>query len=289
MPESFNLVTGKLALTVSSMEHSRSTRFEQMPYVSQVAFGGIHTFLAGEQTLLGEGTGGDGLMNGFLCDPEMEEESSPGLYPVLGVGIVHLGSGEAYSIRKNYPCDYAELSLLSRDAGSVRYLLRQKETDGIGYEIEREIGAAGSVLTETTTMVNTGRRRLSAKQYCHNFLCFDGMPIGPSYRVVTGPWKDLSLVRGSILVSRDGYHPVGFASEQGTIALSYRRENEEGEKIRVENEESRTFVEISNAFPVRERYHWISLSSLCPETFANVDLAPGDSLSFSRTWTFGSF
>lgn len=280
-----NLQTSRLNIEFTEMENNPSTRFEHLPYISQVTLDGKHSFLSKEMTKAGPGTNGEGLMHGFLNYPEFDKIQKGNFYAVIGVGIVKIPKAE-YTIRENFPCDFVESSIVSESDTSKEFRLLQPEYEGISYEINRKYYALNETVEILTHVKNLGDSEIFCKEYCHNFFQFDKIPIGISYSLKTGDWKNLDIVRGDIILGKNYYSPNNFDNEIGTIALLYNIVNEKNEQIKIFNSESKTSVTVTNEFEACERYHWISPWCLSPETFVKIKLKKGESCSYKRTYKF---
>jgi hypothetical protein len=273
------LKNGKLTVTFSLMDGNPSTRFEHLPYVCQIEHEG-HSFLSRERTKAGFGTNGEGLMHGWL--PDGPVPSSP--FPIIGVGMLDLPFSE-YSIRKNQPCDFISSSVTQDSDSSLTILAQQPIVAGYGYVLERRYVIDDNTLTVNTKIANKGRMPLAAKEYCHNFLLFDGIPIGPSYSVQMGKVSDLGVVRGEIALCCDSYRPLHFDPEIGTLAVSYHHPAKEEDAVTVSNMDSHTALRVENLFSSGDCYHWLSPWCLSPESYCHISLNPEDSYSFSRKYT----
>ena len=280
-----HLTSKRLSVEVATMEGNPSTRFEHLPYVSSVLLDSRHSFLSAEKTKAGDGTRGVGLMHGFLNSSEMDDDNTSGFYPVIGTGIAKIPA-DGYSIRINYPCDFAEVNLISSNPASASFRLYQNPFCGISYEIIRTFALTDDSLHISTKMTNLGERILAAKQYCHNFFLFDGIPNDSSYQVNMMDCRDLQVVRGSVILGKEWYRPYEFDERLGTMALTYSPGDEDDEVLKISNMITKTSVEIENHFQVLERYHWHSPWCICPESFVKIRLESGQSIDFSRTYRF---
>ena len=93
--------------------------------------------------------------------------------------------------------------------------------------------------------------------------------------------------RGQILVERDALRLGAF--DEATASTAFWLNGFEGLQshwMKVENRELGMALLMEDEFPVCNFYSWNNPYACCPEVFAPVDLAPGQSLRYRRRYTF---
>lgn len=287
MKEKFQLKSEALCITLSNIDKYLGTRFEHFPFIDQVVLDGKHTFLGMEKTINGYGTGGVGLMNGWLWKNPEQIEKIMNKYPILGVGIIELQDHETYSIRENYPVEFVEIKQLVKEENVISFELFQKDFYGYSYKMVRTFEVKENKLILKTKITNLGKKKILAEQFCHNFIMFDQHAIDSSYKISLDGIKNLNLVRGEILLDSNYYFPMKFDSQQGSLAFSCTYASNKSRIIRIENQSIKTFVEIVDSFTSKRFYHWLSNWCLSPESFCEVNLEENQSEEFSKIFTFG--
>lgn len=137
---------------------------------------------------------------------------------------------------------------------------------------------------------NTGRRRIQAQQYNHNFFVIDGEPTGPDtwvkfpfdLRPVRPFTNDLAVIRGGEVhyqrELQEGESVFGEFSGQGPSAADY--------DIRVENRKARAGVRITGDRPLAKVVYWSIRSVFSPEPYIDVEAEPGKSARWTYTYDF---
>ena len=268
------LRNGLLEADIEDNDAYRGTRFDHTLLISQVRFKG-HSFLGIERTPAGTGTGGKGLYSGWLWRKRIRHG---GAYPMPGIGWLDIPEGAEYSIRENYPYRPAAFSMPRITESEIT-----AESHMAGFcHVMRHVCLEGSSLTIVTTLSNCSNDLFDIEEYCHSFLQFDNHIIDSTYSVMFQAMPAIRMVRGCIKLSGKGYSPMDFDSRLGTIAFSIDEEIQDMAEIR---RDSCSVSIIDNPRPLRG-YHWISEAALCPESYQSLILRPGESGTFSRTFTF---
>jgi len=281
MLDFLTLSSERLEVQFASMEDNPSTRFEHIPYVRQVVLDGKHTFLGKERTKDGPGTRGAGLMHGWLSD----DTGTDGKYPVLGVGVAEL-QGEQYSVRKDYPCKFADIAVKEKTDTQISFCLTQGNVKGQSWRIERSYLVEGTCLTVSACIWNTGETLLAGREYCHNFFFFDEVSNGDSYTIKMRGVPDLHVVRGSIIHGDAWYKPYQFDKTLGTLAVSYDHDEDALHRVVVSNELTGTEVTVLNRFSPCAWYHWHSPWCVSPEAYCGFRLEKGQSCEIRREYQF---
>ncbi|MFA6845834.1 MAG: hypothetical protein WCR02_08920 [Sphaerochaetaceae bacterium] len=258
----------------------QGTRFDHGGIVKQIKLN-AHTFLGKERTKAGIGTGGFGLMHGWLYTDARNYEGNT--FSILGVGVLANNSEQKpYDFRQRYsvlqPCC---ISMSDGHEDSIGFLETQENA-----VISRNYVLQGKTLTITTTLTNTGKERLAVEEFNHNFFCFDNRRIGREYLLTTDYPLKVKVVRGHIELGAAGYRPLSFDEALGTTALTTEG-YQQSKKCTTTlcNFKSRTKVTLTDYFTPSRTYHWLSPWSFCPEVFKLLELDEGRSEQFIRAIT----
>jgi hypothetical protein len=146
-------------------------------------------------------------------------------------------------------------------------------------------------LTLKHTLKNTGTRAIETNVYNHNFFVIDRQPTGPDFKV-TFPFKPAGEAKG----------PVGIGTLQGNQVV-YNRVLERGETLMyapllgfgegandnqatIENKKTGAGVRISCDRPIVRMVYWSASTTLCPEPFSRIQVAPGEEISWNNFYQF---
>lgn len=161
-----------------------SRRFAFPGVVKQVVLHGTHEFCQPEQRKPERATCyGVGLCGEFVWD-ELAEEAKPGQwFPKLGVGVLQQREeGGAYDMWKSYECRRFPVTCHQTQRQAV-FFQRQEPCLGVAAELTRTVSVYRNLVTVTTELFNTGERTLNLREYQHNFLAIDQLPMGPGYHL----------------------------------------------------------------------------------------------------------
>ena len=140
------------------------------------------------------------------------------------------------------------------------------------------------------TLKNTGKKAIATTQYNHNFFVLDGEPTGPDASV-TFPFEPRPTRP----------MPEGVAELRGS-QIAYLKELPKGQSvynefegfgktasdydIKVENKKSGAGVRIQGDQPITKMVYWSIRSTLCPEAYIALNIAPGTESKWSYRYTF---
>jgi hypothetical protein len=258
------------------------SRFDWTGFVTQVTLDGAHTFCTAEP---GDGsTGGAGLCTEFGIFHPIGYDDCPvgGTFPKLGVGLLTKPDTADYSFSRPYAITPFPLTV---DVAPARVTFTQAPLPTRGYAARytKTLSVAENRLTVAYRLENVGEQPLVTHEYCHNFLCFDGHGIGPDYRltlpypVVLDAVPAALAVDGNTITWRtpiDGAfycRPAGFGSvADSTWTLTC------GNQTMRERDD----------FPLLILALWGTAEVVSPEMFLAVDVAPGETQTWTRVFEF---
>lgn len=151
------------------------------------------------------------------------------------------------------------------------------------------------VLVISHSLRNSGTLPIKTEMYNHNFFVFDNKPVGPAYKVIF-PYE----------ISGDKNRTGGNLSELDGKRILFKRnllnketvfydsltgfsEDPDDFDIRVENSETSSGVRITGNRPLSKLIFWASPTTLCPETYVNLDIEPGDDFKWDFYYEFYTF
>jgi hypothetical protein len=291
-----------------------SQRFDAACVVEQVELNGKHRFCQPEQLDQKRvTTHGIGLSSEFM-DPYSEEAKPGEWFPKMGVGLLkQLPEGGRYDKWKTYEvkpfirtCEVQERA--------VEFIQEPQSCLGISLRIMRRISIHANQLRVTTTIKNVGERAYEGTEFQHNFFAIDDIPIGTGYRMTVPYDAELNniMTKGERHAKNDGFRELDEKGIPGELV-----ENPvvvEGDAIVWKGGmEKRTFHKITRSDGVKpqaeytwtlscdnseasvsETHHFVPSNfsmwgvehTVCNEVHCDIHVEPGESFSFSRTYTF---
>lgn len=261
------------------------TRWCHAGFIQDVWYKGIR-FSEYERNRHGEQLTSEG--GGLCCQfvPIAPEEAVPGKYtllPGVGSGIYHspnaaqdrLDMHKRLDIKVSHGNDYAIFET------------KTPTVDGFAYFEMREIKLDGSEIIEKVTFTNNGEKEIHTQEFCHNFLSLAGEEISPNY-ILEVPAADVPEgFQSNAMVYRDGCFTFSrypdkacyFDDKSNTKSCS-----DYAWIMRTKTGKAFCYGKVDFT-PVRVSV-WSDYYTLCPEMFVAIDLKPGESTSWQRTWGF---
>ena len=284
----FAISSKDLLVDISRPGHLYSgTRFDWNGLVTQVRLD-KHTYCAYESHIPMMGSGGLGLCNAFMGIMEDNFDAVPigGQFMCIGIGIATKTSDE-YTFMKPYPVEPFESKITVSESRTV---FEQESTpcNGFNYRMHKELDVKDNVLTIRTSLENTGEKSIRTTEFNHNFVCFDGHPVGPDY--------ELSLPYTPEIEIKSGEYNIGLnklslqAGPEGNKAFYFfvKNHQEAGDKHFWELTHKPTGVSMRETTDfVPEAFNvWGKNYVFSPEVFAKIDIAPGKSFEWTRKYEF---
>ncbi len=283
----FYLDSGMIKVRIlypNGVKYDRS-RWCHTGFIQDVWYKGIK-FSEYERNRHGEQLTSEG--SGLCCQfsPISPEEAIPGkfaLLPGVGSGIYkapneaqdRLDMHERFDIKVSCTADQAVFET------------RTPTIDGFAYSETREIKLIGSEITEKVTFTNNGEREIHTHEYCHNFLSLAGEEISPDYTLefpAAAPPEDF---RSNAMIYKDGCFTFSHYPDKACYfdASNNIKSCDKYFWIMKTKKSNASCYEKVDFTPSRVSV-WSDYYTLCPEIFVAIDLAPGETTSWRRTWGF---
>jgi hypothetical protein len=216
----------------------------------------------------------------------------------IGVGILRKDD-TAYRFLKDYPdIERARTQVVWREDGALFRQRLQGDARGYAYALDVDVTLDGNRLVHTTTLVNTGRRAFTTEPYVHNFLRFAGRDLGPEYRL-TFPYSitlcdklNRPAADPAPVFVRDGRHvltfadPAGIETMGGKIFVTAPADYAGPNRFTVDNSVTGQRLTIAASLPAHNVAVWTTAFQLSPEVNIQLRLAPGETATCTRTYTF---
>lgn len=267
-----------------------TTRFDRAGFITQVTLDGTHRFCSREpDNLPHPSSGGVGLCSEFRCAEPTLEAPLGAQFPKFGVGLLTKTLEGRYVFHYKYPCEPFAISVEVGDT-FVRFDTAPKECMGYAAHLTKVVMVAGNELTMTMTFENVGRRPIAFDEYCHNFVTLDYLPLGEDYYLsmpVTNQDGKIPKTGVALIGKGQGVGFTGYSNEPSLLDI-------DGSEIMGQAPftwkltHQKTSVSISETVSVLPSriIVWAIDHIISPEVACHFEVAPGESVSWERRWTF---
>ncbi len=210
----------------------------------------------------------------------------------IGVGVVEKPQEDDYRWTHSYRVVDPGKWTIRRGANWIEFVQEVSEpTIGYGYRLTKRLtltpGKAEMLIDHT--LENTGAETIETDVYNHNFFVIDDQPTGPDF-TVTFPFE--------LTADRE---MKGYAGVNGK-RLEYQRELPAGESVitlltgygdsprdngfSIENRKVKAGVRVSADKPLSKLQYWSPRTTLCPEPFIDLKIAPGQADRWTIRYEF---
>jgi len=290
MPDIIRIQSPKLAIELvkpGSPVYCR-TRFDWTGFVSRITFDQKHEFAVPRQVIPERSTtSGIGLNNEFTNPGVVEATPEGETFPKFGVGILTKDKPGSWDFTHDYPCDPF---LLTMEAGEdfVSYRLGAKSSQGMAAVQEKLVKVTDNTIEIETNFINVGDKEISVMEYNHNFVAINNRPVGPEYALYVKGFESIrDLPNIAPLRPGDGYFTWEGLPEGPFFAMIDQVVEPKPEYVwRLEHALEPVGLMESVDVPIHCMVLWGEKHVISNEVYVLVDVKPGQSMTWKRTWTF---
>jgi hypothetical protein len=290
-----------LILDILEPEACPGSRFDRTGWIRQVQLvNGGHTFCMAEKEEGGEEgadelTGGSGLCGEFgLTEAIGYEETGPGgSFPKLGIGLLERDSKADYDFQHPYPVSVPYEVSVFLEQHRVAFTVYSKDCRGYAALLHKEIALKESAVRIKYRLTNVGTRSIRTTEYVHNFMGVNGCPIGPDYSLRVGFPMVMKRMEEHytphILRFNHVRNEIMFAEKaerEFYCQLSGLHGNEAGAWWELRHSPSGVGVRETASFPLDYFALWGTKHTVSPEMFIRLEVEPGESAAWSRSYDF---
>lgn len=273
----------------------RSTRFDWAGVIPCLAYKG-HTYFGAwspnHNPLVADSISGPVEEFGYKDGGLGYGDAKPGeLFVKPGVGVLRKPDNSPYKFQFFYPIvDLGKWTVHARKNG-VSFTQRLHSPIGYAYRYTKTLTLAKGepILILHHRMENTGSKVIDTDVYDHDFYMLDNAPTGPEMVVhfafapkATRPLLFGGEIDGNNLV----YHQELQARESVTSFLTGFSSNVSDYDITVENKTTGVGVEQTADSPISNFNFWSVRSTIAPEAYIHLHIAPGQSQEWTIRYRF---
>jgi hypothetical protein len=281
-----------LEIEVANIDAYRGSRFDRTGFITQVRLkDGNHTFCTAERLQPGLGSGGVGICSEFgIFTPIGYDTACVGEpFPKLGVGMLIKPDLTPYDFSSPYPVIPYDVQV-ETGCEVLQFHTEMEECQGFAASLTKRISIDGARLIIVYLLSNTGNKSIRTEEYTHNFMRIDGHDYGPDYKLTFSfpieieniePVYTPQVLRVSSNDVRINAVPQQDVYFNPTIPSG-------GNELYWElvHEPSSVGVRETCTFPIDKLAVWGAAHVVSPEVFAVIDLKPGESQTWQRTFDF---
>lgn|GEM_PF-3268128 len=176
---------------------------------------------------------------------------------------------------------------VSHTETSAIFETKTPTVDGFSYIETRKISLCGSEIIEKVTFTNTGERAIHTQELCHNILSLAGEEISPNYILEVPVANVPENFQSNAMIYEDGH----FTFSRYPDTVCYFDDKYNANKCNdyawiMKSKTGKAYCYGKIDFTPARVSVWCDYYTLCPEIFVAIDLAPGETTSWQRTWGF---
>ncbi len=266
------------------------TRFNWNCFINRITLDGEVQFAEPEQHDASRiSSMGAGICSEYQHYEAIETARVGEEYPRLGNGYL-MKTDKPYNFMFTEPCrPFPTIWDVKED--SITFTTDAAMCQGFACREVKTVKVEGNTISIHTKLTNYGKRDIVAQEYNHNFLSLGGEPVTPDYAMLVPGFENLKDGRflGDNLYGDD---------EKGSLQL---RRNPEGSYMTFLDNVKPGFADYSyklvtanSSISVTEKDDFIPVKAVvwgvehtfCFEGFVQINIKPGESQEWTRTWIF---
>lgn len=274
----------------------QGSRFDMSGNITQVILDGKTTFCTTEKRVNFDGRyHGRGFYNEFgINKPFGYDDCSAGdTFPKIGVGLLTRTGDGPYDFFASYPVKPFEIEVGQGD-NLIRFNVKPENCRGYAVNMVKTITLEDTTVHIDYLLENTGTKAIHTNEYCHNFVSFNHSDIDENYSLNTdGTISELSdmieavnpesaciILNGQLNFNSTPakdifFSPFALFSGPGMWELKHRNL---GTGIREHTDFIPSMMNV-----------WGTTHVISPELFVDIDISPGHSQKWRRTFKFYSY
>jgi hypothetical protein len=209
----------------------------------------------------------------------------------IGVGELVKPKEEKYRFWNNYAIKHPGTWGVVKRFSDVEFQQALLSKSGYGYRYTKTVAVDENRFSIRHELANTGTKPIDTDQYNHNFFNVDDDTIGPNYTLTfpftpTAPaprdrFRELVDMRGRQLLFKGKLDKGSLSAELGGLS---------GEvtdyKVSFTHIPSAVILTAEGDVRVERINLWGTVKAICPEPFIRIKLKPGESKTWSVTYSF---
>ncbi len=232
---------------------------------------------------------GKGYYNEFGIDtPVAFDEAKEGeFFHKIGVGLLKK-EGTSYNFSKAYEIKPATFKVIT-ESNKVKIECKSQYVNGYSYILNKEIELSESAFVIRYHLHNTGEKTIQTDEYNHNFLAINKELIGSDYilkfpfhintelfSATVNPEEKVEFNQNEISFNSTPKEQFFFSNLSGGKNVAANWE--------LINTKSKIGISETGNFKTNKINLWGWQHVICPELFFDINVKPGQSIEWSRTY-----
>jgi hypothetical protein len=222
---------------------------------------------------------------------DYNQAKAGGLFVKIGVGVLRKADDSAYKYMYTYPLVDGGKWTVRATRRQVSFRQRLRSPIGFAYDYEKTVmlDRHEPILTLRHSLKNTGTKTIDTQVYDHDFFVLDGAPSGPGMTVrfpfapqAEKPLEPLAQIDGKQIVYKQELQPGQYVESYLTGYSS----NPSDYDVVVEDTKTGVGVEQTGDNAISRFNFWSPRSTICPEAYHHLVIAPGQTVHWNIHYRF---
>ncbi|MEL6823230.1 MAG: hypothetical protein AAFP70_15830 [Calditrichota bacterium] len=270
-------------------ENYSFSRFDQTGKITEVRYKNIRVSTTELTDTQDEHLFGKAFYNEFGIDTALgfDEADIGGWFHKIGVGLLKKEDDE-YLFHKPYAIQPAEFEV-GNETDKLKMICRSQAVLGYAYVLKKEIELQDNRFILRYHLHNTGEKAIVTDEYAHNFTAINDALMGPGYQLSfsfplnTEKFDAIVNPENAINIGQQGFSFMGSPTEQFFFSnLTGSRSSPAKWELR--DLKNKIGISETGSFQTSKVNLWGWKHVISPELFYRIELQPGQSAEWSRTY-----
>lgn len=278
-------------------EYYTGSRFDHTGNITQITLDGRNTFCSTEiKDGFNPQKNGCGLYNEFGINRTVGYDDCPvgEKFLKIGVGLLTRADDKPYNFFVPYEVKPFK-TLFESDTQQIRFTVMPENCRGYSVKLIKSITLSANSFAIEYTLENTGTRRIQTNEYVHNFISVNQSPVTTGYalsvpcRIIeeSGMYESVNPEKAVSLNDRTLSFNFVPSGDFFFSPLTEFRTNT-GEWM-LTDERSGVLIRETTDFIPELMNIWGTGHVISPELFIKIDIMPGETLQWQRTYELDYF
>lgn len=219
--------------------------------------------------------------------PGFQEATEGQGFIKVGVGVL-ARTGDEYRFFTPYQIQKLAATEVEWRPDGATFRQTCDGVNGYAYQLEADLQLSEDTLSITYRLKNSGTKPFSTEQYVHNFFAFGDQMVGPGYEIKFPHEFDGRIGKPVFEISGQTVRLMSEITEKMKAAEVFitAREGQPLDSATVTQASTGMQIATNISAPVHRVTIHASRKYFCPEQFVRIDLKPGESREWTRTYRF---
>lgn len=265
------------------------SRFDWTGFITAVILDNKYSFCTSESLVANQGSGGVGLCNEFGIDtPIGYHIAKPGeKFPKLGIGLLTRPDEADYFFFDKYQVSPFAVEIIEEPNGII-FISKPLVCNGYAIKMTKKLSIKDNILKISYQLENVGAKLIVTEEYCHNFISINQNLVGSGY-VLKFPYNINIKKVPNVLTFKNNEITLNKVPKKDFHCHIEGFNSVNKHYWELVFKPLKVGVREHSDFSVKSVALWGTTHVISPEVFIDVNIKPGQTQQWTRSYEFFSY